>query len=268
MPATVHSLAVYPVKSTAGQALQRARVLPRGLENDRRWMLVDAGGSFLTGREHPALVRIRATPTTTGLVLEAPGAEPLTVPDARGAGAAIAVRIWGDRVPARRVDPAADAWFGRLLGRACTLVHMPRDTRRAVDPDFGAPSDEVSFADGYPLLLVGEASLADLSARSSAAVPMARFRPNVTVAGTPAFAEDAWRRIRVGEVEFVAPKPCDRCVMTTLDPVSGERHPRKEPLRTLASYRRDRARGILFGVNLIPRGTGTIAVGDEIRVLD
>lgn len=267
VPFTVSAIHVYPVKSTAGLSLPRANVLAEGLEHDRRWMLIDAQGGCLTAREHPRLVRIRATPRAGGLALSSADAEPLTVADARGRGDPITVTIWRDRVAARRVDPAADAWFASQLGVPCTLVVMPATTRRAVDPDYGGAGDTVSFADGYPLLLVGEASLAELNARSPRRAEMARFRPNLTVSGCAAFAEDGWRRIRVGAVTFDAPKACDRCVMTTVDPATGEKDAALEPLRTLAAFRRDRERGILFGVNLIPRGEGRVGVGDPVTVL-
>jgi uncharacterized protein YcbX len=264
---TISSINVYPVKSTAGQLQERARVEGRGLEHDRRWMVIDAGGEFVTGREVPALVRIRATPRKSGLTLEAPGVDPLFVADAGGAEP-LTVTVWRDRVEARRVDRAADAWLQSVLGIPCALVRMPETTRRTVDPEHGAPGDTVSFADGYPLLLIGDASLADLNTRAPAPVEMARFRPNLTVSGSAAFAEDGWRRIRVGTVQFEAPKACDRCVMTTVDPRTGIKDEALEPLRTLSTYRRDRARGILFGVNLIPRGEGEIALGDSVEVLD
>jgi uncharacterized protein YcbX len=260
------SLTVYPVKSAAGLAVGRARVEPEGLEHDRRWMVVDGEGRFLTGREHPTLVRIAATPRGAGLELRAPGIDPLTLDDA-GGGAPVTVSVWRDRVPARAVDARADAWFTALLGLPCILVRLPAGGARPVDPQYGRASDRVSFADGYPLLLIGEASLADLNARAPMHAAMSRFRPNLTVAGAAAYAEDGWTRIRVGEVAFDVPKPCDRCVMTTIDPHTAEKHATQEPLRTLAGYRRDRSRGILFGVNLIPRGTGTLRVGDAVEVL-
>jgi len=263
----VASLSIYPVKSTAGLTLREARVEPRGLAMDRRWMVVDTDGRFVTGREHPALVTVTARPQGRGLVLEAPGREALHVADAAGRGETLTVVVWRSSVQARAVDPAADRWLSEMLGIACRLAHMGADGSRAVNPEYALPGDEVSFADGYPLLLIGEASLADLAARAPIETSMRRFRPNVTVAGAAPYAEDGWRRLRIGGVEFDVPKPCDRCVMTTIDPDSGTPHPGAEPLLTLSRYRRDAARGILFGVNLIPRGTGTIRVDDAVDIV-
>lgn len=270
MSLRVASLSIYPVKSTAGLALADATVEARGLALDRRWMVVDAGGRFLTGRAHPALVTVTARPDGTGLALAAPGRDTLRITDATGAGRGerIPVEVWGSTVQAVTVDPAADRWLEELLGLPCRLVHMDAHAARGIDPEHARPGDEVSFADGYPLLLIGEASLADLATRTPGSPDMRRFRPNVTVAGGAPFAEDGWRRLRIGAVEFDVPKPCDRCVMTTIDPDTGVPDAGREPLLTLSRYRRDRTRGILFGVNLIPRGVGTVSVGDPVEILD
>jgi uncharacterized protein YcbX len=264
---SVESISIYPVKSTAGRPVRRARVEPRGLECDRRWMLVTPGGRFLSARKHPRLVTVTATLQGNGLVLEAPGHESLELANARGGDEELSVTIWNDRVRARAVDPCADRWFSELLSAPCRLVHMPPTRARAVDPEFARAGDEVSFADAYPLLLIGAASLHDLRARAPIAISMRRFRPNVTVAGSAAYAEDGWASVRIGDVEFDVAKPCERCVLTTVDPDTGEQHPGKEPLLTLSRYRRDPARGILFGVNLIPRGSGALHVGDSVEVL-
>jgi uncharacterized protein YcbX len=264
----VSSLAIYPVKSTAALALEQASVEPRGLALDRRWMVVDGQGGCLTGREQPALLRVTANPVERGLVLEAPGRDLLRIDEAHGDGGTIEVHLWGDTVTARRVDERADRWLAAALGVTCRLVYMGESAHRPVDPDHARAGDEVSFADGFPLLLVGEASLADLNARAPRRSSMRRFRPNVTVAGAEPYAEDGWRRLRIGGVEFEAPKPCDRCVMVTIDPDDGVPDADREPLRTLAGYRRDAAGGIFFGVNLIPRGTGTLRVGDPVEVLE
>ncbi len=259
-------ICIYPVKSTAGLPLEEARVEPRGLEHDRRWMVVDGDGTFITGRAEPRLLSVTARVHGAGLRLEAPGHPTLTLEDARGGGDT-AVTVWSDPVTARAVDRRADAWFTELLGRPCRLVHMADGERRKVDPDHARPGDTVSFADGFPLLLIGDASLDDLAARAPVPVSMRRFRPNVTVRGAEPFAEDRWGRIRIGAVEFECPKPCDRCVMTTIDPDTLDEHPQQEPLRTLAGYRRDASRQILFGVNLIPRTPGVLRVGDPVEVL-
>jgi MOSC domain-containing protein len=145
---------------------------------------------------------------------------------------------------------------------------MPDDLVRPVNRDYGEADDQVSFADGFPLLLISEASLADLNGRLPAPVEMRRFRPNLVVDGDLPYAEDNWRRIRVGDVEFAGVKNCSRCVFTTIDPDSGEVHPDKEPLRTLSTYRRRTQGGVYFGQNLIPRDAGVIRIGDPVTVID
>lgn len=261
---------LYPVKSTRRIALREARVLDRGLEWDRHWMLVDPQGNFVTARDHPSLPLVQGRIDARALRLEAPGMPSLAVPLHPVPEATRQVRIWRDDTPARVEDESAGAWFSRYLGLTCRLVRVPPGTPRAVDPRYGRPEDRVGFADGFPLLLISKGSLADLNGRLEVPVSMRRFRPNLVVDAAGAFAEDDWRRIRVGDqVEFEVAKPCSRCIFTTIDPDSGEKHPAKEPLRTLATYRRrpGDGPGVFFGQNLIPRRTGSIRLGDEVEVL-
>jgi uncharacterized protein YcbX len=267
MPTVLSALAIHPVKSCAPLALQTAQVEPRGLAGDRRWMVVDPDGRFLTGRQLPRMVLLVARPADAGLELEAPGRPPLRVPAAAADAPRRRVTVWKDAVDAACAPAAADAWLSDFLGRPVHLVAMDAPARRAVDPDRARPGDEVSFADGFPVLLVGQASLDALNARLAKPVPMSRFRPNLVVAGAPAHAEDGWRRIRIGGVEFELVKDCTRCVFTTVDAEQGAFDPDGEPLRTLVGYRRGPA-GVTFGRNLIARGTGTLRVGDAVEVLD
>jgi uncharacterized protein YcbX len=266
MHGTLAAITIYPVKSTAGLALERATVEPRGLADDRRWMVIDADGRFITGRQVPAMVRITAVPRAGGLVLSAPGHGSLQVAAPRADAARRSVVVWKDTVDAAGTDDAASTWLAAVLGRPAQLVAMDEAAHRAVSRDFGEAGDEVSFADGFPLLLVGQASLDALNARLAQAVPMARFRPNLVIAGAPPHAEDAWRRVRIGAVAFDVAKPCTRCVFTTVDPQHGTIDPSGEPLQTLKTYRRS-PDGVTFGMNLIARGTGVVAVGDPVAVL-
>lgn len=262
-------LYLYPVKSTAPLPVREAAVEPRGLAHDRRWMVVNPGGQCVTGRELARLTLVRALPVDGGLRLEAPGMPALQV-DVPGEVAAdddFQVTLWGSTVAARVAGPAADAWLSDFLLQSVRLVHMDDSARRLIAEPQAEPDDIVSFADGYPLLLISQASLDGLNARLANPVPILRFRPNLVVAGAPApHAEDGWRRVRVGEVEFDVVKPCARCVFTTVDPQRGERDPDGEPLRTLITYRRSGS-GVTFGQNLIPRSTGTVRSGDRIEVL-
>ncbi|MEU1308294.1 MOSC N-terminal beta barrel domain-containing protein [Streptomyces cinnamoneus] len=266
----------YPVKSMAGCAPGEAAVEPWGLAGDRRWILATPDGRFITQRQQPRLALASAEPLPGGGVrLAAPGLAPLDVPvpphgDEAGT---TPVEIFEDKVEAVRAGAAADAWLTAYLGTEARLLHMDDPARRRpVDPRYAAPGDTVSFADGYPLLLTTTASLQELNSLIAAGdhpgegpLPMNRFRPNVVVDGTEPWAEDGWRRVRIGEVAFRVVKPCGRCVVTTTDQRTAERG--KEPLRTLARHHRI-GKKLVFGQNLIPEHTGVVRVGDAFEVLD
>ncbi|MFJ9535717.1 MOSC domain-containing protein [Streptomyces sp. NPDC101225] len=271
--ALLQSVHIHPVKAFRGLAPREAVVEPWGLAGDRRWTLIDDGGKVVTQRQQPRLALAAAEPAPGGGVrLSAPGMPPLTVPAPRPAGT-VPVDIFGDKVegvPAE--DAAAHAWCSGYLGAEVRLVHMDDPaTRRPVDPAYARPGETVAFADGYPLLLTARASLDALNsliARGPRAaegpLPMNRFRPNVVVEGTAAWAEDGWSRIAVGEVTFRVAKPCGRCVVTTTDQDTAVRG--KEPLATLGRHRRIDGK-LAFGQNLVPLTTGTIRVGDAVTVL-
>jgi uncharacterized protein YcbX len=257
---------VYPIKSCAPLSPGEAAVETRGLAGDRRWMLVDDSGRFITGRQVPRTVLLRATPKASGLQLEAPGAAPIAVAFPPADAARHTVTVWKDSVQAPDAGDAVAQWLHGVLGRAARLVYMDAAAVRPVKPGRGQPGDEVSFADGYPLLAISQAALDGLNARLAAPVPMLRFRPNLVIEGAAAHAEDGWRRVRIGAVEFEGVKPCVRCVFTTVDTGRGAPDPSGEPLRTLKTYRRTED-GVTFGLNLIPRGRGTVRVGDAVEVL-
>jgi len=182
-------------------------------------------------------------------------------------GAQIDVVIWKDHCKA--VDQGAQAaqWLSAYLGTACRLVHIPDGYVRQVDQLYAnTKQDQVGFADGYPLLLISQASLDDLNTRLAEPLPMTRFRPNIVVSGCTPFAEDTWKTIRIGDMLFTLAKPCARCVLTTVDPQTGIQG--KEPLKTLATYRHLPGKGVLFGQNLIQKHTGSIRVHDTVQVLE
>jgi len=253
------SLYLYPLKSAAALACDALEIEPRGAAHDRRWMLVDAQGKFVTGRQIGALVRLRAVPDGDGLQLDYDGAQFTVAPPAADAPR-IDVTIWKSTTSAVLAAAPAQVFVQQLFGPGVRLVYMDAASRRPVDPAYSRPGDEVSFADGYPLLLLSRASLADLSARVGESLDVRRFRPNLVVDGCPAYAEDEWRQVRLGGIDFDVAKPCTRCVFTTVDPDSGERHAAGEPLATLKAYRQV-ANGVRFGVNLIPRSYGTLRRG-------
>jgi len=257
------ALFIYPVKGLRGIAVQEAVVEPWGLQGDRRWMVVDSGGRYLTQRDLPGMARIAAVPDAGGITLSAEGMVPLHVPLPR---LSVEVLVWRDRVRAQEAGPDAAAWLSRALGHPCRLVHMGDPAAaRPVDGRYARPDDRVSFADGFPVLVVNAASLDDLNARMAQPVPMDRFRTNLVVSGAPAWAEDGWRTLDVGPVRFRGPKTCARCVVVTTDQATGARPRDREPLRTLTGFRRDDSGRVIFGMNLIPDGGGRIAVGMEVQ---
>ncbi len=257
-------LYVYPIKSAGGISLEASEVDERGLRHDRRWMLVDEAGRFMTQRRTPrmALIGVRIEPDL--LVVDAPDMPSLEIPLEPPQGRPRLTQVWNDLVEVLAVGDEAAHWFSEFLGVRCRLVYLPDESVRPVDPDYGRTGDRVGLADGFPFLLTSEASLADLNARLESPLPLNRFRPNLVVRGSGAFAEDGWSLLSVGEITFRVAKPCARCVITTVD--QGTATTGKEPLRTLARFRRA-GEGVLFGQNLIHDNKGTLRVGDPVDVL-
>jgi uncharacterized protein YcbX len=258
----ISGLYIYPVKSLRGTRVESARVLDRGFEGDRRFMIVRPDGEFLTQRSTPVLGRITARIDGGNLVLDHREHASVTVSTEPSGTREIDVRVWDSRVTAERVDDRVDRWLAAIVGQTVHLVVMPETTRRAVEPEYNRGDDIVSFADGFPYLLIGDASVADLNNRLAESVTMERFRPNITVSGALPFAEDTWRSVRCGDVSFDVRKACARCVVTTLDPDTGAKG--KEPLATLATYRNVGGR-ILMGMNLVSDGSGTVKVGQSVE---
>lgn len=265
----VADIRIYPVKGLRGHSVSEAVVEPWGLAGDRRYMVVDPAGRFVTQRQVPRMAVVAADLVAGGLELTGPGLERIAVAEPGADAAPAAATVWKSDVLARDAGPEAAAWLSAALGIACRLVFMAEPaSARPVDPDFSDPRDRVSFADGFPLLVTNDASLSDLNARLPVPVGMDRFRTNVAVAGAEPWAEDGWARLHIGAVPFAGTKDCARCAVTTVDQDTGVRSDDTEPLRTLARFRRKAGGRIIFGQNLIPRGLGRIAVGDAVRVLD
>ena len=271
MPVSLTAIHIYPVKGCRGTSPDAALAQARGFAGDRRWMIVDAGGRFVSQRSRPSLALITPDLRPDRLELAAPGRPSLVVPLGDGGGprggaiAAHEVVVWADTVAALDAGDEAAAWLRAAVGEPARLVFMPEGARRPVDPAFGAPGDHVSFADGYPYLLASTASLDDLNARLAVPLPMERFRPNLVVAGCAPFAEDGWRRVRIGPVVFRLVKPCTRCTVTTIDQATGVSGG-PEPLRTLAGYRTWQG-GVRFGMNLVAEGQGEVRTGDAVTVI-
>ncbi len=262
----VSELNFYPVKGCRGSSLQEAEVGARGIVGDRSFMLVDDDGSFITQRSHPRMALIEPRVAAGSLSLLAPDCDTLSIP-VLAYGERRLVTVWRDSCAAIDQGDAVAEWASSFLGTRCRLVRMADDFTRLVDRDYAVSDrDQVGFADGYPFLLTTEESLADLNARMATPLPMNRFRPSIVISGAEPFAEDGWRRIRIGAIIFAVVKPCARCVVTTTDQSTAERG--REPLRTLATYRRVQGKGVMFGQNLIHESTGVIRVGDPVELVE
>lgn len=301
----ISEINIYPIKSLKGISLDSSLVEERGLQYDRRWMLTDPAGMFFTQREVPRMATISVAVESGELRVASKTSGEMSIPFEPDTGDRQTVTIWQSVCEGLVYGGEVSEWFSDVLGTNCRLVYMPDSSRRGVNELFNSGNDIVSFADGYPLLVIGEASLADLNERLAnnfseipprhrsgdtppqkggelfEPLPMNRFRPNIVVYGSDAFAEDRWKSICVGEAIFRGTKPCERCVVTTVDQQLGK-FDGKEPLKTLASYRLAKMvmpdhlealglneTAVLFGQNLIAESAGaTVNVGDRVEILE
>ncbi|KJY84697.1 flavodoxin [Vibrio galatheae] len=255
---------VYPVKSLAGISLSSAWVEQQGLMFDRRFMLALSDGSMVTARKYPQMVTVKTSLTADGVIFTAQGYQSLRVRYSQFKMQQAPAQVWNDNFVAYTTTDEADDWFSEVLGQRVELLYCGEQSNR-VREKLG---HNVSFADGYPLLIISEASLAELNRRSPEYHSMDQFRTNLVVSGTEAFAEDGWKRIRIGEVEFEAVKPCERCILTTVDVEKGQFRPSKEPLNTLSQFRANERGGVFFGQNLVAKNEGVIEHGATIEVLE
>lgn len=264
----VESLHVYPLKSGRGFSVDSFAADERGFDGDRRLMVTDPDGNFLTQRTHPKLGWVDVRGAEDIWRFEAEG-KALTVDVS--SGPCTEVTVWSDTLEAVDCGDAAARWFTDLLETPARLVYMPYSTRRQSDVRHPSDNVELSFADACPYLVTTQESLADLNARIAGDdVPMAAFRPSIVLSGAPAWDEDNWRILRIGDATFDAVKPCTRCKITTLDPERpGPRGRRDgEPLRTLATFRRDARGEVMFGMYFVCRSPGvTISTSDAVEVL-
>jgi len=264
----VTGIFIYPVKALRAFACDSAVVTPRGLEGDRGWLVINQEGKFITQRQIPALARISAAVLPGRLQLCDAQGHTITIAYPHANAARRVVTIWRDQIEASAADTNADDFISAATGVACHLVYLPAGSLRPVDPRFGQPDDHVNFADAYPLLLCNESSLQDLNNRLKNPVPMSRFRPNLVINGAAPWAEDDWRIVKIGDLILEVVKPCDRCQVTTIDQQSGVQPDGSEPLRTLATFRRDAQNHVIFGQNAIGRKLGLIRLGDQVQVLE
>ncbi|WP_372860555.1 MOSC domain-containing protein [Spongiibacter sp.] len=255
----------YPVKSLVGAACETLQVNDWGPAGDRRWMLVDDSGRFLSQRQLPMMCRLQARETPSGIaIVDLDSAASIEVATPGSAAPARSVVVWGDDCRGLDAGDAVAQWLAARLGRVLRLCYMPDEEHRQVDLNYAQPGDRVSFADGFPFLLCHQRSVDWLSEKLGRTLEMSRFRPNLVVDGGEAFAERQWRRLAVGNIEFDVVKPCSRCVIPSIAPHSGERE--TEVFALLREHCSDGAE-VVFGQNLIQRGTGSIALGDVVRPL-
>jgi uncharacterized protein YcbX len=250
----------YPVKSLPGIPVGGIEVTSRGLGQDRRYMLVNENNEFLSQRSLPELTQYQVSVTDRLAILQRGDDNRISVP-IKPVGQRLKVRIWQDECSVIELNRDISNWFSKRLNQPVKLVYMQDDHIRQPDPDYSGQGDQVSFADGFPVLVTSMSSLNDLNTRLRTPIPMDRFRANIVLDGEQPFAEDYWIRIKIGEVVLRAAKPCGRCQVITTNQLTGVRD--KEPLSALSEFRKVNNK-VLFGVNFIPETLGTIAVADEV----
>ncbi|KPM49996.1 MOSC domain-containing protein [Jiulongibacter sediminis] len=262
----VTQIYIYPVKSLGGISLNNSQLSDRGLEFDRRWLLINEEGEVMTQRSYPSLVYFLTLirKDGIGIVFSKDGSQCL-IPFQTSSSKREKVSVWGDEFEMVEVSKAVSHWFSDKLGEQVRLMYQPDDSLRFIDPRYAVTDkDVVSTADGYPVLMISEASLEDLNGRLDEPVEMLRFRPNLVIDGIEAYAEDNLGSIKIGEAELIGVKNCGRCVMVTIDPKEATLG--KEPLKTLSTYRKDGSK-VLFGRNFLVGSNGAIQVGDSVELV-
>jgi uncharacterized protein YcbX len=254
---------IYPIKSLGGINLQSAKVMGKGLQYDRRWMLVDNTGTCMTQRVFPKMALFKLSIEKDHLIVSHRGNSLKLELVPSSLSSPSNVSVWNDTVTAFEISNSYSQWFSDLLEHHCRLVHFPESNSRPVDPRYKVNDEHVSLADAYPFLIIGQSSLDDLNSKLAEPVPMNRFRPNFVFEGGKPFEEDHWRNFAIGSTRFVGVKPCDRCVLTTVNQDSAEKG--VEPLKTLASYRKE-GNKIYFGQNLVALDESPVRVGEIITL--
>ncbi len=254
---------IYPVKSLAGIRVSKWDVVETGLKYDRQWMLIDENGQFLSQRRLPKMALIQTQLTDSELILSAPNVENFVLPLEPQSDVIIKSTVWEDCCDAQHVSNEVDAWFSQVLDTFCQLVYLPIKTKRGVDLKYATENDRVAFSDGFPFLIVSENALNALNAELENSVEMARFRPNLVISGCEAYAEDFWREIKIGEIDFRLPKPCSRCSVPAINPQTAEIT--KEPLTTLSRLRKWQNK-IYFGQNALHNSVGNLEIGQGVDI--
>lgn len=256
---------IYPIKSCRGISLTSAKISSTGLEHDRKWMLVDENGLFMSQRSTIEMAHIEVSLNDVGLLISyrKSDIQDLQIPF-EPLEESIEVQVWQDKFSANCVGKKADEWFSKVLESRCRLVKFGSESQRQVDPEYAPKGLQTAFADGFPFLIIGEASLSHLNTRLKKPVSMVRFRPNLVFTGGDAFTEDSWQHFQVGNTEFERVKACARCAIPTIDPETGIKG--KEPMQTLATYRKV-GKKVMFGQNLICLQGNEVRVNDEIKLI-
>ena len=261
---TLSEIWIYPIKSLGGIRLTQSQVMPKGLANDRRWMLIDKEGVFLTQRVHPRMALFHPTINNGQLSVAFSNESKIDISDQLRSESTKAT-IWNDTVDVHlHADDNVHEWFSKHLGFLCQLVSFPEANDRLVDPHYSINDEHVSLADAYPFMIIGQRSLDLLNDKLKEPVPMNRFRPNFVFTGGDAHEEDQWREFTIGTNRFAGVKLCARCVLTTVNQDTAEKG--IEPLYTLSTYRKV-ANKVLFGQNLVALDHGIVKVGDRISVI-
>jgi uncharacterized protein YcbX len=255
---------IYPIKSLGGISLNDSGVTERGLKYDRRWLLVDENGKFITQRIYPQMTLIDVELDKESLRFKHKKNNGYFNIDINSRSKNyVEVIIWNDKVVAETVSENANQWFSEMLKIKCSLVYMPERTNRFVDKTYASNNEIVSFADAYPFLIIGQESLKDLNNRLDIKLPINRFRPNFVFTGGKPFDEDKWKSFSINDIIFYPVKPCSRCVITTINHETAEKS--EEPLKTLAGYRTVNNK-VMFGQNLLHNKCGSVKIGDELKV--
>jgi uncharacterized protein YcbX len=263
----VSQLYIYPIKSLGGVSVSAVNITDRGFQHDRRWMLIDENNRFLSQREVAEMAMLSVEILQDGLKVyhKKDQDDYIDIPFTISTGVTVIVDIWGSFCKAHLVKGEADKWFSKILNTHCRLVYMPDSTRLPIDENYAIKGNDItSFSDGYPILMISEASLQDLNNKTEEPIPMNRFRPNLVFTGAAAFIEDSMKEFTINGCTFFGVKPSSRCVVTTINQDTTEKG--KEPLKTLSVYRRKDAK-VYFGENVIAAGPGKINVGDTVTIL-
>jgi hypothetical protein len=256
---------IYPIKSLPGIQVTTGTVMQKGMKGDRRFMLIDQDNRFITQRNHPRLSQFNLSYDSNKILVTPRGStHQLSVPTEVNSKLSFPATIWNDTVEVVEVSPESSQWFSDALNMGCRLVYFPEKNERRINPEYVREEQHVGLADAYPYLIIGRNSLRDLNKRTSKEMVMKRFRPNLVFEGGEPYAEDSWSNFRIGDVVFTGVKPCDRCVLTTVDPETGIKG--DEPLRTLSTYRKVNG-SVYFGQNVIAQNEGKINEREEIIVL-